>query len=221
MATLTEGKHEGEFIGELAMGIGYHVEKGTVLSGENLVAGAVVGDVPGGTSSSAAKTGGNTGTGTCVLDATTPILARAEEGVYTVRFTTATNMRLEGPDGSVLGDITIGGANGNSATISEQIKAVVTQASTVFVAGDGFDITISDLTAKVAEYDPAATDGSQMVGGILMQDTDASSGDAACTVFRRGPAIVNANDITFKTGLSAAQIATAKAALMDLGIKAV
>lgn len=43
MPTLTEGKHEGEFIGELAMGIGYHVDQVTVLSGQNLVAGAVVG----------------------------------------------------------------------------------------------------------------------------------------------------------------------------------
>ncbi len=45
MAALTEGMHEGEFIGELAMGIGYHVDKVTVLSGQNLVAGAVVGKV--------------------------------------------------------------------------------------------------------------------------------------------------------------------------------
>jgi hypothetical protein len=43
MTTLTEGMHEGEFIGELAMGIGYHVDPVTVLSGENLVAGTVVG----------------------------------------------------------------------------------------------------------------------------------------------------------------------------------
>lgn len=42
---LTEGKHEGEFIGELAMGIGYHVDEITVLSGQNLVAGAVLGKV--------------------------------------------------------------------------------------------------------------------------------------------------------------------------------
>ncbi len=45
MTTLTEGTHEGEFIGELAMGIGYHVDPVTVLSGQNLVAGAVVGKV--------------------------------------------------------------------------------------------------------------------------------------------------------------------------------
>lgn len=45
MATLTEGKHTAEFIGELAMGVGYHVDNITVLSGQNLVAGAVLGKV--------------------------------------------------------------------------------------------------------------------------------------------------------------------------------
>jgi hypothetical protein len=43
MATLTEPRHEGEFIGELAMGVGYHVDQVTVLSGQNLIAGTVVG----------------------------------------------------------------------------------------------------------------------------------------------------------------------------------
>ncbi len=42
MATLTEGMHEGEFIGQLAMGIGYHVDQVTLKSGQNLVAGRVV-----------------------------------------------------------------------------------------------------------------------------------------------------------------------------------
>lgn len=43
MVTLTEGRHTGEFIGELAMGQGYHCDAITVLSGQNLVAGAVIG----------------------------------------------------------------------------------------------------------------------------------------------------------------------------------
>ena len=42
MVTLTEGMHEGEFIGELAMGIGYHVDEVTLTSGQDLAAGAVV-----------------------------------------------------------------------------------------------------------------------------------------------------------------------------------
>ena len=45
MVTLTEGMHEGEFIGEHAMGIGYHVKEVTLLSGENLAAGTVVGQI--------------------------------------------------------------------------------------------------------------------------------------------------------------------------------
>lgn len=45
MTTLTEGMHSGEFIGELAMGQGYHCDAVTVLSGQTLVAGAVVGKV--------------------------------------------------------------------------------------------------------------------------------------------------------------------------------
>lgn len=45
MAALTEGMHEGEFIGELAMGIGYHIKEVTLLSGQNLAAGRVVGKI--------------------------------------------------------------------------------------------------------------------------------------------------------------------------------
>ena len=45
MAAITEGMHEGEFIGELAMGVGYHVDAITVLSGQNLTACAVLGKV--------------------------------------------------------------------------------------------------------------------------------------------------------------------------------
>jgi hypothetical protein len=43
MVTLTEPRHEGEFIGELAMGIGYHVDQITVLDEQVLVAGTVLG----------------------------------------------------------------------------------------------------------------------------------------------------------------------------------
>lgn len=42
MTTLTEGKHTGEFIGQLAMGPGYHIDEVTLISGQNLAAGAVV-----------------------------------------------------------------------------------------------------------------------------------------------------------------------------------
>ena len=224
MTTLTEGLHTGEFIGEMAMGPSFHNDAVTVLSGQNLVAGAVVGAVPAGTSASAAKSGGNTGTGTFVLDATTPILPRAIEGVYTLRcITAATNggvFRLEDPNGVVLGDFTITGGAGGTVTVSEQIKGVITDAGTDFAAGDGFDITISALTEKVVEYNPAGTNGSQIVRGILYGAVNATSADTAGVVVSRGPAIVNANDITWKSGMTTAQKTTAKAALLAKGIRA-
>jgi len=45
MPTLTEPRYEGEFIGELALGLGYHVDDITVISGQNLQAGAVLGRI--------------------------------------------------------------------------------------------------------------------------------------------------------------------------------
>jgi hypothetical protein len=86
--------------------------------------------------------GANTGNGTNVPDVTTPVQANAKAGLYTLRFTTATNVRLTDPTGVVLGDYTIGGATGNSVTITNQIKVVVTQGATVFIATDGFDVTV-------------------------------------------------------------------------------
>lgn len=124
MVTLTEGRHEGEFIGELAMGIGYHADKVTVLSGQNLVAGAVVGKQ------------------------------------------------------------TSGG--------------------------------------KYVAYDNVGTDdGRRAVAGILVGAVDATGGDAAGLVLRRGPAIVNKNDLTWAAGIDASEQAAAILELLALGIKAV
>lgn len=219
MATLTEGMHTGEFIGERALGDSFHNDSVTVLSGQNLAAGAVVGSVVSGTSSSAAKAGGNTGNGTFVLDATTPILARAIEGIYRARFTSTTNIRLEDPNGVVLGDVAIVATTAQTATISEQIKALVTQGSTTFAIGDGFDVTISAFTEKVAEYNPAGTNGSEVVTGILVGAVNASAADAPGVRMSRGPATVNGNDLVWKTGLTAAQKSIARNELLRKGIR--
>lgn len=45
MAALTEGRHTGEFLGEMALGTGYHCDEITVSSGEKLAAGTVLGKV--------------------------------------------------------------------------------------------------------------------------------------------------------------------------------
>lgn len=224
MVTLTEGMHSGEGIGQLAMGVGYHLDAVTVLTGQNLSAMAAIGAVPAGTSASAQKSGGNTGNGTFVLDATTPIVEGAIEGVYQLRCKIAgTNggvFELKDPNGHSLGLYEITDGAGGTVTIDNQIKGVLTDGSTDFAAGDGFDITISALTEKVVEYNPAGTNGSQYLKGILNGAVDATAADVAGTALVRGPAIVNANDITWKSGMTDAQKTTAKLALLKLGIKA-
>lgn len=224
MATLNEGRHAGEFIGEHPVNIGYHTDRVTVASGQNLVAGAVVGSIPAGTSASAAKTGGNTGTGTFVLDATTPILPRAMEGVYTLRcIAAATNggtFRLEAPNGNVLGDFTISGGAGGTVTISEQIKGVLTDAGTDFIVGDGFDITVSALTETIVEHNPTGTDGSQFVRGVLYDNVNATSAAKPGVVVARGPMTVNINDLVWKSGATTAQKTAGLTALLARGIKA-
>lgn len=103
-------------------------------------------------SSSAPKTGGNTGNGTLVLDATTPVLANAIPGVYIATAITATTnaatFRVVDPLGRVLGDVSYSGS-GASATFADQIKFVVTDGSTDFVVGDAFNITVVGNTTPI------------------------------------------------------------------------
>lgn len=224
MATsYTETLHAAEFLAG-PVDINLTNESRTVLSGQTLKAGHVVGRVSGGTATSAAKSGGNTGNGTCVVDATTPVLAKAKNGVYRLRNITAgTNtgtFRLEDPDGIVLGDYTITGGAGGTVTVAEHIKLVITDGGTDFAAGDGFDVTVVLSAGKVKEYNPANTDGSEVPTGILWAAVDASAADTKGVVLERGPAVLDADSLTWFSGATTAQKNAALAVLQQSGIVA-
>ena len=137
-----------------AVGFGVAVVQGTTDKGAKFATALAA--------ASAAKSGGNTGNGTLTLDATTPVLAGAKVGVYTVRLiTAATNagtFRVEDPDGNVLGDVAVGG------TFSDDIKFATADGSTDFAVGDGFDITVSGggvyvgVTVRDQSIDVASVD---------------------------------------------------------------
>lgn len=223
MTTFTEGMHDGEFIGELAMGIGYHVDAITLNAGQNRVAGAVLAALEMGTPTATAGvavsgsggTVGNGAVGAWTADAgampgtwrlviTNPA---ANAGFYEVRR----------PDGTIDGIGTVavaynGGINGTLADgandwIEDDYVPVV-----VAYAGDAVD-------KEFTEWNPTGTDGSQFVAGILMKNTNATATDTATTALVRGPATVNVNDLTWKSGATAAQILAGRAALLALGIK--
>jgi len=156
----------------------------TLISGQNLTRGALLGKIALGAASSAAKSGGNTGGGTLTLDVTTPILANARAGVYTVRCTAAaTNsgtFRVTDPLGNVLGDVVVG------STFADQIKFVLADVGTDFIVGDGFDVTIAAGSGKYTLSLSAAVDGSQIPDAVLAETCDASLGDLATVAYFAG-----------------------------------
>lgn len=158
----------------------------TLVSGAgDLAKGTVLGKITKGAVTSAVKSGGNTGNGTCTVDVTTPKLANAIAGVYTVRcIAAATNggtFRVTDPKGNVLGDVAVG------STFSNQIKFAIADGSTDFIVGDGFDITIAAGSGKYKSYNDSNMDGSEIADCILAEDADdATSADVKSVAYQAG-----------------------------------
>lgn len=212
---LTEKAHAGGFILSEATG-NRSKTNGTLISGQNLKAGAVVGKIITDTATSAAKSGGNTGGGTCTMDGTTPVLAKAKVGVYQVRciglVANGGQFTVHDPDGVLVGLAYAGVA------FARQIKFTLADVGTDFAIGDGFDITVTAGSGKYTELAPAANDGSAKATGVLFAPTDATSADKACVVFDADGEL-NSNEIVWPSGISDANKAIATAELLAAGIK--
>lgn len=218
--TLTEGMHDGEFIGELAMGPGFHIDAITLLTGENRAAGFVIAETETGTPTATAGTpvsgvGGTVGNGT-VSAVTADAGAMAGNWNLICTATGATGkFRVMKPDGSLDGILTIGSAYDGG------INLTVSDGSNDWLVDDIIPVTVSyagDAVAKKwVQWDP--TVAAQTKLGLLMRLTDATSADVATTALVRGPAVVNVNDITWKSGMSAANKLRGRAILLAQGIK--
>jgi|GEM_PF-347491 len=186
----------------------------TLLSGENRKRGTVLGKISVGAASSAAKSGGNTGTGTLTMDVTTPVRAGAKVGVYTVRFVEAAanngTFRVTDPDGFDIGEVVMAGGAG---AFDNDIKFAVADGGTDFIVGDGFDITVAAGSAKYKMSLAAAVDGSAVPVVILAEDCDASGGDKTTVAYFA--ATVDENALVYGSGHTAA---TCREPLRDVGI---
>jgi hypothetical protein len=211
MTELTESFRPGAFILSMDDEGNLSRDNVTVKSGEGkLLAGQVLGSIPSGTSSAAAKSGGNTGNGVFTLDATTPILPRAEAGVYQVRCIAAAansgTFRVTSPAGVVLGDVAVG------STFADRIKFAIADGATDFIVGDGFDVTVSNITEKYVAYDETATNGAQLASGVLYAPVDATSADQPAAAVKRHVE-VNSALLQWKSGATTAGKNAALAAL--------
>jgi hypothetical protein len=184
----------------------------TVLSGQNLLAGAVLGAVSHGTASSAANAG-NTGNG--VMGAVT-VGAGALPGVYRLTViepgANVGTFRVEDPNGVEIGTGVVAAAfnkGGLSFTLAD--------GATDFVAGDGFAITVAVGSGKVKEYNPANTDGSEVPVGVLLSAVDASAADVAGVMFDR-LCEVNKNELVWFSGATSQNKTDALAVLEQRNI---
>lgn len=179
----------------------------TLLLGQNLTRGAVIGKITLGALASAIKGGGNTGNGTCVVDAVAPLQAGAQLGVYQARVTAAgantATFRVTDPKGNVLGDATFNGA-GASFTWTNQIKFAITDGAVDFIVGDGFDLTVAAGSGKYVLSLAAALDGSAVPDAILVDDTDATAADKVTLGYTGGQ--FNSARVTLGAGQTVAGV---------------
>lgn len=212
MASNSEGKYSGEFILSEAEGSRSR-ENVTVLSGENLKAGHVIGrTLVSPTVGAATALGTNTGTGTV----SAPTAGNGvQRGTYKVVFTEPnTNLgtfQVIDPNGQVTGDGVVGSA------FAGEVGFTISDGATDFVAGDAFTIAVTGGTYKVEEYDPADASSGGRPYGILYGNVDASAADKAGVAIVRD-AEVRAGDLTWFTGATTTQKETAQDLLAAAGL---
>lgn len=212
MTILTEGKHAAEFLVSEASGSRSR-ERITVLSGETLVAGAVLGKVTVGTATPAAFAGNAANTGTI---ASVTLSAGAKAGIYKVVIiepaTNAGRFTVEDPDGITIGTGTVG-----VEFVGGGLTFTVADGAADFSAGEGFTLTVGAGSGKYREFDPTNTDGSQTAVAVLFDAVDAAAADRPGVAIVRD-AEVNAAELSWFTGADANQKAAGLAQLALAGI---
>lgn len=221
MAQLIEGRRTGEF---LISEVGGHLSREvvTLAAGNNLSPGAVLGRIafedPVVAPNGAGVDGANTGDGTLVMDETTPLLAGAQDGVYTVRAIDVTGdhagvFRVFDPTGNVLGDATLPGGASGSVVFANQVHFELTDGATDFDLTDGFTITVP-AGSTYTELDPDALDGSARAAAVLYDHVDASAADRPAVVIAR-IAEVRGSDLAWPDDISDGEKAAAIRALAN------
>lgn len=213
MATLTEGLHGPEFMLGSKADRTYSKEKVTLISGQNLVSGTVLGKITAGATASAAALGTNTGNG--AMGAIT-VSAGAIAGDYVLTIiepaTNLGNFTVEDPNGVLIGHGTVG-----SAFSAGGLAFTLADGATDFVAGDQIKITVAAGSGKFTQFNLSGADGSQHAVAILRDDCDASGGDKSCVVIARAQEVIESK-LTWPAGITTNQKNAAIAELAAVGI---
>lgn len=211
MGVLIEGQHAGEFL--VSEAAGSRSRKAiTVLSGQVLKAGHVVGMVALGVAAALA-TVGNTGDG--AMGAIT-VGADAQAGDYMLTITKAAanagEFQVVDPQGDVVGLGNVGEAFGGGG-----LSFTLADGTADFAKGDSITITVADGSGKYVEWDPTNTDGSHIAAGILFDGVDANAADAKGVLVARD-AEVNGGELVYFTNATTDDKTAAAEQLEKFGI---
>lgn len=152
----------------------------------------------------------NTGNGT--LGTLTAQGYAAKPGNYALEMLSATTYEMHDPAG-----LTVGRGATGVAYKSGGLAFTLTAGSTPFTANDTFIITVAAGSGKFKPWSPGNADGSGAVAGILYATKDVTLVDKAATNVAR-LIEVNASELVWPAGASAATIAAGIAGLKALTI---
>lgn len=187
-------------------------EKVTIISGENVSVGQVMGKMDKALGSESAD-GENTGDGTLGDIALGP---EAQIGDYVLECVAASTdggtFKVTAPDGDALPDAEVGTAYSN-----EQIEFLINDGAADFVVGDKFTIPVERGSGKVKALDLTAVDGAAEAAGIAIADYDASEGEVDGVIVSRDAVVVESG-LVWPEGITEEQKTTALEQLTARGI---
>lgn len=217
MAVFEEGAHTGAWLMKEAAGTRSR-DYITIAASQTIADGQLLGKVlTGALSAVAAAVAGNTGNG--AMGAVT-VDAGADEGVYKLLFiepgSNAGDFAVERPDGVIDGHGKV------AVAYNGRVNFTLADGATDFVAGDGFDITVTaaDATAQdqFKAWDPAATDGTQIVAAIAYGAVETGVGATQRAVGITRDAEANGKLLVYPDAEDDEEVAAGIAGLTDLGI---
>lgn len=210
--------HDGGFLVSKANGH-RSIDDIVLASGTKYLPGTVLGQQTLGATSEAAKSGGNTGTGTCTaVSAQVHAIVGVYKAICEIAGTNSATWNLYNPNGELIDEKEYVTSGGTAVFANDQIHATITDGGTDFVVGDEFDITVAAGTGQYVNYNPTNADGSQTPAAILWGYVDATSAAKHGAAVVRA-AEVNASELVWDASVnSPTLIAAGLAGLKTLGI---
>ena len=214
--TFKEGLHAAAFV--VSEGGGERSrENVTILAGSGsdraLTAGMVLGAILAGTAAAVADAG-NTGDG--AMGAIT-VSGQAKDGDYKLTIietvAAAGAFEVEDPDGNIIGTGDVA-----SAFSAGGLAFTLADGATDFIAGDLFTITVTETSRKFVQLNLSGTDGSEVAAGLLHDDVTALDTVDNKQVAYVRDCEVNGGELTYPTGITAAQKTDTNQKLGKLGV---